>query len=130
MKKLFNIFYYLQGWLRYHLYYSRYFSWLIPLHIHQQIDARINSMDKECYMSGSCKLCGCATTALQMANKACDKPCYPAMIKKEKWNRIIGTKSGYAYFFTPNSNVEDKTAWAYHTETKVFKDITYGKVEK
>jgi phospholipase C len=42
-------------------------------------------MDKECYENGSCKICGCATTALQMADKQCDKPCYPKMMSRSIW---------------------------------------------
>jgi hypothetical protein len=34
-------------------------------------------MDIDCYLDGSCKKCGCETTALQMANKACAGNCYP-----------------------------------------------------
>jgi hypothetical protein len=45
-------------------------------------------MDKECYENGSCKMCGCNTTALQMANKACPKPCYPKMISKKEWKEF------------------------------------------
>ena len=44
-------------------------------------------MDIDCYNNGSCKMCGCKTTALQMANKACDKPCYPTMLSRKDWNR-------------------------------------------
>ena len=42
-------------------------------------------MDTECYEQGSCKICHCDTTALQMANKACGKPCYPKMMNKADW---------------------------------------------
>ena len=80
-----NIIAYIQGKLRYKLYYSN-FVFLIRPHIREQIQARINSMDKQCYNEGQCKMCGCQTTALQMANKACDKPCYPSMLSKKKWN--------------------------------------------
>lgn len=45
-------------------------------------------MDRECYESGQCKMCGCATTALQMCDKACDKPCYPEMMDKKTWNEL------------------------------------------
>lgn len=55
-------------------------------HIREQIDWRIEVMDKECYNAGSCKMCGCETTALQMANKACDKPCYPKMMTQWEWD--------------------------------------------
>lgn len=79
---------YIQGNLRYKAYYSKNFKWLIRDHIREQIDFRIKVMDKECYDNGSCKLCGCSTTALQMADKACDKPCYPPMMCKTKWDAI------------------------------------------
>lgn len=81
-----NIIAYIQGKFRYKLYYSCY-NFLIPKHIKEQIDYRIKVMDRECYMKGACKICGCETTALQMANKACPKPCYPKMVNKKKWNR-------------------------------------------
>ena len=57
-------------------------------HIVEQIEARVNSMDKECWNNGYCKMCGCSTPALQMANKQCDKPCYPEMMSKKQWNRV------------------------------------------
>lgn len=53
-------------------------------------------MDSQCYKEGSCKLCGCKTTALQMASKPCDKPCYPALLKKKQWKEI--RNSSYSYF--------------------------------
>lgn len=79
-----NIIAYIQGNLRYKLYYS-IFAFLIPKHIREQITARINSMDRQCYNDGQCKMCGCQTTALQMADKACDKPCYPRMLTRSQW---------------------------------------------
>ena len=79
-----NIIAYIQGNLRYKLYYSK-FAFLIRPHIREQIEIRINSMDKQCYDEGQCKICGCQTTHLQMADKACDKPCYPNMLSKEQW---------------------------------------------
>lgn len=88
-----NIWSYIQGWTRYHIYYSKYFNFLMRKHIREQIEFRINSIDKECYFNGSCKLCGCAVTALQMANKQCDKPCYPKMLSKSVW--ISAKAKGY-----------------------------------
>ncbi len=82
---------YIQGNIRYELFYSKW-SWLLPEHIKEQIIYRINSMDIDCYNNGSCKMCGCKTTALQMANKACDKPCYPVMLNKHEWNVVKGLK--------------------------------------
>lgn len=80
-----NIWAYIQGNLRYKLYYSNTWGWLMRKHIREQIDWRIHIMDRECYKTGSCKLCGCHTTQLQMANKRCDKPCYPTIMSKGTW---------------------------------------------
>ena len=51
-------------------------------------------MDKECYNAGECKICGCQTTHLQMADKACDKPCYPEMLSRKNWKSL---KEGLFY---------------------------------
>ena len=45
-------------------------------------------IDPECYEEGYCKMCGCNTTALQMANKPCNKPCYPKMMSKQDWGNF------------------------------------------
>lgn len=87
-RKLSDIFAYLQGYWRYNLYYSKYFKFLIRTHILEQIQWRISEMDIECFESGSCKICGCDTTALQMANKQCGKPCYPKMMNKKEWKEF------------------------------------------
>lgn len=75
---------YITGHVRYTLYYSR-FKWLLRKVIREQIDFRIKLMNKSCYEGGSCVKCGCKTTHLQMANKSCDKPCYPPMMTKREW---------------------------------------------
>lgn len=80
-----NVYHYLIGNFRYKLFYSKHFKWLIRPHIREQIAMRIAVMDVQCYNEGSCKLCGCETTALQMANKSCNKPCYPPMMGVFKW---------------------------------------------
>lgn len=84
-----DVWYYFQGNYRYKLYYSQHFKWLIRTHIKQQIDYRITYMDKKCYETGSCKICGCQTTALQMCNKSCDKPCYPRMLTWKEWTLFL-----------------------------------------
>ncbi len=84
MKKIKDVIAYIQGNVRYKLYYSKY-SWLIPGYIKEQIMSRIGSMRLECFEQGSCVECGCRTTHLQMANKACDGNCYPIMVGKSKW---------------------------------------------
>lgn len=92
-----NIVAYIQGNLRYKLYYSRLLygvdlSWLLPKWLKEQIELRIDSMDRQCYNEGSCKICGCKTTALQFANKACDKPCYPSMLSRKQWEIFCDTE--------------------------------------
>lgn len=98
-----DVWYYIQGNVRYTLWYwksnynysSKYirYIYLIPLHklipsyIREQIEYRIKWMNKECYNQGSCIKCGCQTTHLQMCNKACEGNCYPQMMTKSQWSR-------------------------------------------
>lgn len=93
------------------------------LHIHEQIDQRIKWMDRECYNEGSCKMCGCQTTHLQMSNKACDKPCYPSMMNKRQWKE-----------FNNHSAYQDKNGvWLlnYHQQNKLlhFKQTAHGFIQ-
>lgn len=98
--KLSDIFYYIQGNIRYQLFYSR-FDFLIRKHIKEQIRFRIKVMNSECYNSGSCIKCGCKTTALQMCNKSCDGDCYPPMvIKKKSWDKY---GKGIKHTYTDNN---------------------------
>lgn len=96
-----NVLAYIQGNVRYQLFYSKHLKKLIRLHIFEQISYRIKVMDKECLAKGECKLCGCETTALQMADKACNKPCYPPMMSKEVWKayKII---EGICFIYPPS----------------------------
>lgn len=98
-----NVKSYIVGNIRYKLYYSSYFYKLIFSHIREQIKLRLENMDKECFNEGSCKLCGCVTPALQMSNKACDKPCYPGMMNRKNWERF---KTGRLHF-----DKETKMMW-------------------
>lgn len=82
-----NIVAYIQGKLRDKVYNTK-LEFLISKHIREQIDARLESMEPKCYLEGQCIICGCETIALQMANKACDKPCYPPMLDKETWSHL------------------------------------------
>lgn len=116
LKKPRDVYYYLQGNFRYWAYYNR--PKLMSSHIREQIEWRIEGwMDKECYESGSCKICGCVTTALQMANKSCDKPCYPPIMSRNVWRvfkqggawrdyktgKIWLLKSGKLFLYTENT---------------------------
>ena len=111
-----NIIPFFQGWYRYKLYYSSGpLRFLMRGYIKRQIDTRIESMDRECYNSGACKECGCATTALQMANKSCEGFCYPPMMNKSQWDyakkgaRIIkDNKSGTYWLISYIPELEDK----------------------
>jgi len=121
-----NVWAYLQGNFRYKLYYSKSYigkklkNVLISKHILEQIDTRISSMDKECYEGGQCKICGCKTTALQMANKSCDKPCYPVMLSKEQWN-----------FLKEGGTIYDKVTDKFWTIKKFqFKEVKAKKKSK
>lgn len=87
-----NIIAYIQGNIRYKFYYSNFLHKFIPKHIKEQIDFRIAFMDDDCYNNGQCKLCGCKTTHLQMANKECDKPCYPKIMSIKKWSKFKSYK--------------------------------------
>lgn len=93
MKRVKDVYYYLQGNVRYYLYYSK-LNFLLRSHIKEQINYRIKSMDPKCYDDGTCVLCGCKTTALQMCNKSCDKPCYPYILSSKKWKHFM-KRRGY-----------------------------------
>lgn len=104
---LIDVYHYFVGHYRYKLFYAarsckiidvntgkvldtRYYRHpLMRSHIYHQIIMRLEWMDKECYDQGACKICGCQTTQLQMANKACDKPCYPAMMSRKEWEHYF-----------------------------------------
>lgn len=122
MKKvtLKNIKAYIQGNLRYRLFYSRLQHWL-PEHILQQIEYRLETMNPSCYSSGSCVKCGCSTTALQMANKSCDGNCYPPMMTERQFlHYIVGQDvvvEGNTWRLSKNSFLEKGSLY---TVYKVF----------
>lgn len=80
-----NIKSYIQGNLREKLFYSKHFNWLLRVHIFEQINYRLFVMNKECFSNGECIHCGCATPALQMADKSCGGVCYPIMMDETDW---------------------------------------------
>lgn len=123
--KIKDMYYYVQGNIRYYLFYST-FAELIREHIREQIIARVASMDKKCFNNGQCKLCGCSTTALQMCDKACNKPCYPSMMNKKEWETITVTlEEGY-----PDVTfLRDDVFWVARKEEDTYKFILL-KVEK
>lgn len=112
--KVMDIYHYLLGNYRYFLYYNKYVlpKVLIRDHIWEQIEFRIKNMDKKCFMDGQCKICECKTTALQMCNKACNKPCYPEMMSKRKWNlfkvgKLIYQDDGGVWYIDINGNLHN-----------------------
>lgn len=112
-----NVISYFVGNFRYKLYYSKYFKWLIRNHIKKQIEFRINVMDTKCYLKGSCKLCGCNTTALQMAKKSCDKPCYPPLVGKKVYKKMY--EQHEAYYINGNKwrvGSMKREIWSFHGE--------------
>lgn len=111
--RMIDIWYFLQGMMRYRVYYhSKLRRLLIREHVSEQIEYRVKVMNKECYNSGSCIKCGCMTTALQMCDKSCDGDCYPAMMDERLWNkfkkgRIITNsknKTTFRYVQRPKDN--------------------------
>ncbi|MCK5140278.1 MAG: hypothetical protein KAQ85_10585, partial [Thermodesulfovibrionia bacterium] len=104
----------LVGNFRYRLYYSKWSNLLLS-HIRDQIDFRIKHMNPRCFVEGSCEICGCKTTALQMCNKACDNPCYPTMMNRKDWKSF---KKGGLYY-----DREIKMFWKLRDEKLIkFKD--------
>lgn len=87
MIRISDIWYYVQGNVRYFLVRKR-LSKFIRRHVLEQVVMRELNADKECKAGGRCRICGCHTPALFYADKACDKPCYPAMMCKEEWERF------------------------------------------
>lgn len=98
MKKINDVIAYIQGNIRYKLYYSK-LCFLIPEYVREQIMARILSMNSKCFTQGSCIKCGCRTTHLQMANKACNGNCYPIMVDVYMWDYM---KEGNITFIKGN----------------------------
>lgn len=110
-----NIFAYIQGNIRYKIYYKyKFLKFLVPDYIWEQIEIRINSIDRECYNNGACKMCGCSVTALQFANKQCDKPCYPYMLSKKEFKKLLYSK---------NSSYVDTHRNMWYIENNQFKRI-------
>lgn len=119
--KLKDIWFFNQGHIRHKLYYGgSFWSRFLRPHILEQIEARISSMNSECYNSGSCIKCGCTTTALQMADKACDGACYPSMQDKLHWDRLKTGKTIY--------DRQTRSFWLLHG--KIFSKLTNIKIKE
>ena len=93
-----DILYFLQGTVRYKLYYSK-LRFLIRGYIFDQISWRIMVMDSECLNKGFCKKCGCKTTALQMCDKSCEGNCYPKMLNEIQWEHFKSFTDNTVFLF-------------------------------
>lgn len=82
-----NVWYFIQGHVREKLYYSK-FKFLIRKHIREQFEFRLEVMNKDCYNSGQCKICGCDIPALTLSDKSCEGNCYPKMKSKKNWEKV------------------------------------------
>jgi len=134
IKSLKDIYYYLQGKYRYYFYYggnlsskyefiSKLRKRVIRKHIKSQIEYRISTMNPACYNGGACVICGCETTALQMANKSCDGLEYPPIMFKSQWNKYKTGKTMY---------IKGEYSWLYVPElkqTKLFKETRNSYVQ-
>ena len=107
--KIKDVLYFLQGTIRYKLYYSK-LRFLIRGFIFNQISWRIMVMDTECLDKGFCKKCGCKTTALQMCNKSCEGNCYPEMMNEIQWRhfKTFTTNTVFLFNMKNTNNVEIK----------------------
>ena len=90
--------------IRYWMWYGRLITLIRP-YIRSQIQTRFTSMQPECLNQGSCVICGCTTTQLQMAHEACEKPCYPTLMSRKSWKHMQRSMTGYHYDATT------KTYW-------------------
>lgn len=116
-RPLSDVWYYIQGHLRYYTYYNGP-KFFMRKHIREQIDFRISIMNPTCYYQGSCIHCGCDTTMLQMANKQCDGKEYPRMMNKKAWNngkdmikeafRTVREKAALSIFLEDQTKQDDR----------------------
>lgn len=83
---------FLLGTYRYEVYYMN--PWWLRDFIVDQFEARIASMNPKCYTDGQCVMCGCQTTALQMAKKSCNAPCYPPLMGRKEWEAFKNNGGG------------------------------------
>lgn len=88
--------YYWQGTIRYHVY--RRWPFLLRAHIREQYEYRKKAAEP-CYITGSCRCCGCRTPELFFADKGCSiskkgspphckflgPACYPEMMNRQDW---------------------------------------------
>lgn len=99
---------FLLGTYRYEVYYMN--PWWLRDFIVDQFEARVASMNPKCYSDGQCVMCGCQTTALQMAKKSCNAPCYPPLVGRKEWES-----------FKENGGGEiDGVKWKYFSKSHTF----------
>jgi hypothetical protein len=92
-----NIARFIQGWLRYIVFYlsgkSRAFRkvsstfHLLSPEKQEQFKYRLQVMNPQCLSGGACVICGCETPQLQMIDDTCDGGCYPKMMDAQAWTK-------------------------------------------
>lgn len=92
-----NIKKFIVGWTRYIFYKIAHADFMkkvsedlkfLPKEKEEQFKWRLTIMDEECLKNGACKVCGCKTPQLQMADEGCEGGCYPDMMDKKSWNEF------------------------------------------
>lgn len=96
----------------------KYCKFLLPLYIKEQIEFRINYMNRFCYYRGKCISCNTNVNILQTAVKSCNYSCFPSiMFSKYEWN--LFKDGGYAFL-----DIDKDTYFSY----KLSKDSKDNKI--
>jgi hypothetical protein len=80
-KKIENMYYYIQGNLRYYFFLKS----LLPNYLIDQIVGRVLRAKRKCVENGICLECGCDIPQLFFADKSCGGNCYPKMLSKKEY---------------------------------------------
>lgn len=126
----FNVWYFIQGNIRYRLYYS--FPFLFSPRFKSMIEERYKLANPECMATGECIACGCDMPNLLFANKQCKAKCYPSFREQRNMRKI--KDFGIPFIMTDKGNVFFKTfsqgkywVWVCTTFNKVKGDDKLGK---
>ena len=79
---------------------SGYYRWavattlpfLIRKHIREQLEWRFKKVNPVCKEQGSCLGCGCVYPQVVYCSKGCVLECYPKMLSRYEWERILGAE--------------------------------------
>lgn len=96
----------------------KYSKFLLPLYIKEQIEFRINYMNRFCYYRGKCISCNTNVNILQTAVKSCNYSCFPnIMFSNYEWK--LFKDGGYTFL-----DVDKDTYFSY----KLSKDLKGNKI--